>query len=244
MNKMNGCSFLIFPRIGNYFAIVKSFRRFFSSFARKVHFAHYHLPMSLIKSSFVRYSQECSQTTLRENPYYFFQTLQRRKDTTMPITVGQNAPDFALKTKNSEGPATIKLSDYQGKNVVLLFFPMAFTGVCTNELCSVSGGLELYSSLNAQVFGISVDSPFTLEVFAQKSNIAFPLLSDFNKEASRAYDALYGNFVPGVWDLQGVSKRSAFVIDKDGVVQYAEVLENAGELPNFSKIEETLKSLN
>ncbi len=158
-------------------------------------------------------------------------------------TVGQPAPDFALKTKTAEGPATLKLADYRGKNVVLLFFPMAFTGVCTNELCSVSGGLELYNSLNAQVLGISVDSPFTLEVFAQKNNISFPLLSDFNKEASTAYDALYGNFVPGVWDLQGVSKRSAFVIDKDGVLRHAEILENAGELPNFTKIEEVLKSL-
>ncbi len=161
----------------------------------------------------------------------------------MPVAIGQTAPDFALKTKTAEGASTITLSDYRGKNVVLLFFPMAFTGVCTNELCSVSGGLELYSSLNAQVFGISVDSPFTLEVFAQKNNIAFPLLSDFNKEASKSYDALYGNFVPGVWDLQGVSKRSAFVVDTQGVIRYAEVLDNAGELPNFSKIEETLKSL-
>ncbi|MCU0424962.1 MAG: redoxin domain-containing protein [Candidatus Kapabacteria bacterium] len=161
----------------------------------------------------------------------------------MSIAVGQNAPDFALKTKTPEGPATVKLADYRGKNVILLFFPMAFTGVCTNELCSVSGGLEMYSSLNAQVFGISVDSPFTLEVFAQKNNINFPLLSDFNKEVSTQYGALYGNFVPGVWDLQGVSKRSAFVIDGNGVVRYAEVLENAGELPNFSKVEETLKSL-
>jgi peroxiredoxin len=158
-------------------------------------------------------------------------------------SVGQQAPDFALKTKTPEGPATVELASFRGKNVVLLFFPMAFTGVCTNELCSVSGGLELYSSLNAQVLGISVDSPFTLEVFAQKNNIAFPLLSDFNKEASTAYDSLYGNFVPGVWDLQGVSKRSAFVVDKNGVIQYAEVLENAGEIPNFTKIEETLKSL-
>lgn len=161
----------------------------------------------------------------------------------MPITVGQTAPDFALKTKTAEGAATIKLSDYRGKNVVLLFFPMAFTGVCTNELCSVSGGLDMYTSLNAQVFGISVDSPFTLEVFAQKNNIAFPLLSDFNKEVSKSYDSLYGTFVPGVWDLQGVSKRSAFVIDGSGVVRYAEVLENAGEIPNFLKVEETLKSL-
>jgi peroxiredoxin len=159
-------------------------------------------------------------------------------------TVGQQAPDFSLKTKTPEGPATINLADYRGKNnVVLLFFPMAFTGVCTNELCSVSGGLELYNSLGAQVLGISVDSPFTLEVFAQKNNIAFPLLSDFNKETSKAYGALYGTFVPGVWDLQGVSKRSAFVIDKEGILRYAEVLENANELPNFTKIEETLKSL-
>ncbi|MCS6808738.1 MAG: redoxin domain-containing protein [Bacteroidota bacterium] len=159
------------------------------------------------------------------------------------VTVGQPAPDFALKTKTPEGAATIKLGDYRGKNVLLLFFPMAFTGVCTNELCSVSGGLELYSSLNAQVLGISVDSPFTLEVFAQKNNINFPLLSDFNKEVSKVYGVLYEHFVPDVWDLHGVSKRSAFVIDSAGIVRYAEVLENAGELPNFSKIEETLKSL-
>ena len=162
----------------------------------------------------------------------------------MAVALGQQAPDFALKTKTPEGPATVKLSDFRGKNVVVLFFPMAFTGVCTNELCSVSGGLELYSKLNAQILGVSVDSPFTLEIFAQQNKLAFPLLSDFNKEASAAYGALYDNFVPGVWDLQGVSKRSAFVVDKDGVVRYAEVLESAGDLPNFTKIEETLKSLN
>ena len=109
----------------------------------------------------------------------------------MPITVGQNAPNFALKTKTPEGAATITLSDYKGKNIVLLFFPMAFTGVCTNELCSVSGGLELYSSLNAQVFGISVDSPFTLEVFAQKT----PLLSHFFPISTKKYPRVMAHFM-------------------------------------------------
>jgi glutaredoxin-dependent peroxiredoxin len=162
----------------------------------------------------------------------------------MAATVGQQAPDFALKSKTADGMTTVKLSEQHGKNVVLLFFPMAFTGVCTAEFCSVSEGLEVYSSLNATVFGISVDSPFTLEVFAQKNSIRVPLLSDFNKTASSAYGALYDNFVPGVLDLHGVSKRSAFVIDKQGILRYAEILESAGDLPNFTKIEEVLTSLN
>jgi peroxiredoxin len=162
----------------------------------------------------------------------------------MALSIGQAAPDFTLKTKKPDGVVDANLSDYRGKNVVLLFFPLAFTGVCTKEMCSVSEGLDAYNAANAQVLGISVDSPFTLEVFAQKNNISFPLLSDFNKEAAKAYDVLYDVFVPGGLDMNGVAKRSAFVVDKEGVVRYAEVLESAGDLPNFEKIAATLQSLN
>jgi peroxiredoxin len=162
----------------------------------------------------------------------------------MALSVGQPAPDFTLKTRSNGETVNAKLSDYHGKNVVLLFFPLAFTGVCTKELCSVSEGLDAYNALNAQVLGISVDSPFTLEVFAQKNNITFPLLSDFNKEAAKAYGTLYDVFVPGGLDMNGVAKRSAFVVDKQGVVRYAEVLESAGDLPNFANIATTLQSLN
>ncbi len=162
----------------------------------------------------------------------------------MAAVVGQTAPDFTLKNKQPDGVVNVKLSDYRGKNVVLLFFPLAFTGVCTKEMCSVSEGLELYNSMNAQVFGISVDSPFTLEIFAQKNNITMPLLSDFNKEAAKSYGAFYDVFVPGGLDMNGVAKRSAFVLDKDGIVRYAEVLESASDLPNFDNIQATLKLLN
>jgi glutaredoxin-dependent peroxiredoxin len=162
----------------------------------------------------------------------------------MSVVVGQAAPEFALKHKAADGVKEVKLSDQRGSNVVLLFFPLAFTSVCTDELCTVSNGLELYGGMNAKVFGISVDSPFTLEVFAEKNDIKVPLLSDFNKEAARAFDAIYENMLPGMLDLHGVAKRSAFVIDKEGVVQYAEVLDDARNLPNFDAIKATLQSLN
>ncbi len=161
----------------------------------------------------------------------------------MAATLGQAAPDFTLKSRKNGETITVKLSDFKGKNVVLLFFPLAFTGVCTKELCSVSDGLELYNTMNAEVLGISVDSPFTLEVFAEKNNIQFPLLSDFNKDTAKAYGAFYDVFVPGGLDMNGVAKRSAFVIDKQGILRYAEVLESAGDLPNFEAISTTLKSL-
>lgn len=126
---------------------------------------------------------------------------------------------------------------------MLLFFPQAFTGVCTDEMCSVSNGLSSYSDLNAEVLGISVDSVFTQEAWAKANNITIPLLSDFNKKVINLYDTSYpdGGFV---FDMNGVSKRAAFVIDKDGIVRYSEVLENAGDLPDFDKVKETLKSLN
>ncbi|MEL6123777.1 MAG: peroxiredoxin [Bacteroidota bacterium] len=155
----------------------------------------------------------------------------------MTINVGDKAPSFTLRASDTQ---PITLEDHQGKNVVLLFFPLAFTSVCTAELCSVSSGLDEYSSLNAEVLGISVDSPFTLAKFKETEQISFPLLSDFNKEVSRAYGALYEDFV---LDLKGVSKRSAFVIDADGIVKYAEVLDDAGQQPNFAGILEALKRL-
>lgn len=153
------------------------------------------------------------------------------------IQVGQAAPDFTLPDteKNMH-----QLSSYKGKNILLLFYPFAFTGVCTKELCNTRDDIAFYEGMNAQVFGISVDSPFANARFREEQKINFPLLSDFNKEASTAYECIYESFVVG---LRGVSKRSAFIIDKNGVVQYAEVLENAGELPNFDAIKKCLESL-
>lgn len=161
----------------------------------------------------------------------------------MAINIGNKAPDFTLKSKNQTGDIKdISLKDFKGKNVVVLFYPLSFTGVCTNEMCSISEGFEFYSNLNADVIGISVDSIFTQEAWAKQNHITIPLLSDFNKEVCAKYGTLYpdGGFVLG---MNGVSKRSAFIVDKDGVIRYAEILEDAGQLPNFEKIKEVLKSL-
>ncbi len=155
----------------------------------------------------------------------------------MALQKGDTAPNFTLFSSDKK---EITLSDYQGKNVVLLFFPLAFTGVCTTELCTMRDDIAKYQNLNAEILAVSVDSLFTLEKFKAEQNLNFELLSDFNKSASTAYDALYADFVLG---MKGVSKRSAFVIDKSGTIQYAEVLDNAGELPNFVAIQETLSSL-
>ncbi len=156
----------------------------------------------------------------------------------MSVKVGEKAPNFKLRaTDKSE----VSLEDYRGKNVVLLFFPLAFTGVCTTELCTMRDDIGTYEGLDAQVLAVSVDSLFTLEQFKNQQNYNFPLLSDFNKTVSRAYSTLYETFV---LDMKGVSKRSAFVIDKEGMIQYAEVLESAGDLPNFEAVKETLSSLN
>jgi len=153
------------------------------------------------------------------------------------IQIGQKAPDFTLYDSDKQ---KVNLSDYKGKNVLLLFFPAAFTSVCTAELCSTRDNIALYSKANAQVFGISVDMPFSLAKFKEEQKLNFPLLSDFNKEASTAYGCLYETFAT---DLRGVSKRSAFVIDKDGIVRYAEVLEKASDLPDFAAIQKTLAGL-
>jgi peroxiredoxin len=152
----------------------------------------------------------------------------------MQLHPGMPAPDFTLfDTEKNQ----VTLSSFKGKQVILLFFPMAFTGVCTKELCSVRDGIAVYNNANAVVLGISVDSPFTLAKFKEIEQLNFPLLSDFNKEVSTAYGAIYDNFIG--W-MKGVSKRAAFVIDANGIIQYAEVLENAGELPNFNAIQQTL----
>ncbi|MFT6809174.1 MAG: peroxiredoxin [Saprospiraceae bacterium] len=155
----------------------------------------------------------------------------------MNISIGDKAPSFTLR--NTE-KAEVSLSDFNDKNILVLFFPLAFTGVCTTELCSIRDNISKYESLDAQVLAISVDSLFTLEQFKKAQGYNFPLLSDFNKEVSRAYGSLYEDFVLG---MKGVSKRSAFLIDKSGTVQYAEVLDDAGQQPNFDAIVEKLNSL-
>ncbi len=155
----------------------------------------------------------------------------------MSVQIGQQAPQFSLHDTDRN---LVNLADLKGKNVVLLFFPMAFTGVCTTELCNVRDNIALYNNAKAQVLGISVDSPFTLAKFKAEQNLNFPLLSDFNKKASADYGAIYESFIG--W-MNGVSKRSAFVVDKEGVIQYAEVLESAGDLPNFEAINTKLAEL-
>jgi peroxiredoxin len=154
----------------------------------------------------------------------------------MKIEIGIQAPDFTLHDSEKN---EVKLSDQKGNNVLLLFFPLAFTSVCTKELCSVRDNIGMYNNVNAKVFGISVDSPQTLAKFKADQHLNFPLLSDFNKEASEVYGCLYDVFAG--W-MKGVSKRSAFVIDKSGTVKYAEILEKAGDLPNFEAINATLQS--
>ena len=156
----------------------------------------------------------------------------------MAIQVGDKAPSFTLFSSEKK---EVSLDDFKGKNVVLLFFPQAFTGVCTTELCSMRDNITEYENLDAQVIAVSVDSLFTLDKYKADQKLNFPLLSDFNKTVARAYDALYEDFVFG---MKGVAKRSAFVIDKNGTVRYAEVLESAGDLPNFEAVQSTLAKLN
>lgn len=156
----------------------------------------------------------------------------------MALSIGDQAPAFTLlNTEKKE----VSLADMQGKNVVVLFFPLAFTGVCTTELCTMRDDIASYQKLDAEIVAISVDSPFTLERFKEDQSLNFTLLSDFNKTVSADYGSLYENFVLG---LKGVSMRSAFVIDKKGAIQYAEVLPSAGDLPNFEAVKAALEGLN
>ena len=163
----------------------------------------------------------------------------------MPVSVGTKAPDFSLPTKTADGPKQIKLSDNFGKkNTLLLFFPMAFTGVCTTEMCDISQGLNAYTDLNAAVYGISGDNPFAQEAWAKKENISVTLLSDYEHKVAGEYGVAYDSFLPQVnLGMAGVAKRSAFIIDQKGVIQYAESSDDAKQLPNFDKIKAKLTEL-
>ena len=153
------------------------------------------------------------------------------------LTVGNKAPEFSLYNSDK---TLVSLTDYKGKNLTILFFPLAFTSVCTAELCSVRDDIAFYQGIGSDVVAISVDSPQTLAKFKQDQQLNFPLLSDFNKEASTAYDCLYEVFSVG---LKGVSKRSAFVVDKDGILRYVEVLEKASDMPNLEAVKKIVEGL-
>lgn len=154
----------------------------------------------------------------------------------MALQVGDKAPDFTLFSSDLK---EVSLSDYKGKKLVVHFFPMAFTGVCTAQLCTMRDSFGYYQGMNADVVGISVDSPFTLAKFKEEQAYQFPLLSDFNKEVSQAYGSFYEDFV---FNLKGVSKRAAFVIDEEGKVIHSEVLEDAGNMPDFDAIKKVVEA--
>ena len=158
----------------------------------------------------------------------------------MPIAVGTKAPDFNLKSKTAAGVVDVKLSNNFGKkNTVVLFFPLAFTGVCTTEMCDVSAGLSAYAGMNADVIAISVDSPFAQEAWATQHKIGITLASDLNKTTTKAYDVVFP-MLAGVGDT---SARAAFVVDKAGVIQYAEQTATPKDLPNFNAVKEVLAKL-
>jgi len=163
----------------------------------------------------------------------------------MPLAVGTKAPDFTLSIKTADGPKQINLSDNFGKkNTLLLFFPMAFTGTCTTEMCDVSSRLSAYSNLNAAVYGISGDNPFAQEAWAQKEKITVPLLSDYEHKVAKAYDVMYDSFLPQLnLGMAGVAKRAAFIIDKNGLIQYAASNDDARQLPNFDEIKAKLAEM-
>jgi len=160
----------------------------------------------------------------------------------MPLKVGDKAPDFTLISFTpSNDPVNITLSSYKGKkNVVLVFFPMAFSGVCDKEMCTFSDGLEMYKGLNAEVLGISVDGTFVQKAFAKANSITVPLLSDFNREVIKKYDVLLPEFAHG---MKGTAKRSVFVIDKDDIIRYAEVTPTPGDMVNFEAIKKAVSAL-
>jgi peroxiredoxin len=163
----------------------------------------------------------------------------------MPLAVGTKAPDFSLSTKTADGPKQIKLSEHFGKkNTLLLFFPMAFTGTCTTEMCDITQGLNAYTDLNAVVYGISGDNPFAQEAWAQKEKIGVTLLSDYEHKIAKEYGVAYDSVLPQLnLGMAGVAKRSAFIIDKNGVIQYAESNDDAKQLPDFNKIKARLAKL-
>lgn len=163
----------------------------------------------------------------------------------MSIKAGDKAPEFTLVSQTAEGPQLVTLGDLVGKSsIVLLFVPMAFTGGCTTELCDISKGISEYDALDAKVLGISGDNPFAQEAWAKQENITIQLLSDYDHAVTEAYGVAYKQFLPEKnLIMGGVSKRSAFVIDKEGVIRYAEVQEHPKDMPNFEAIKEVLRSL-
>lgn len=152
----------------------------------------------------------------------------------MALSTGTKAPSFKLK--DNEGNDQTLESLRGDDKLLILFFPLAFSSVCTEELCNTRDNMKVYNELGVKVAGISVDSFFTLNVFKEQNNLNFPLLSDFNKDVSSSYDSLYDVF----FDMKGVSKRAAYLVDEDGIIQYAEVLENAGDQPDFKAIQNLL----
>lgn len=163
----------------------------------------------------------------------------------MAISVGNKAPDFELTTVGENGPEVVRLVDNLGEgNILLLFVPMAFTGVCTQEFCSVTSELSEYADLNAKVFGISGDNPFAQQNWKEKENIEITLLSDYEHEVAKAYDVAYDSFLPAKnLFMGGVPKRSAFIVDKEGIIQYSESSDSPGDLPDFDAIKAKLKEL-
>jgi peroxiredoxin len=158
----------------------------------------------------------------------------------MPISVGSKAPDFNLKSKQGADMKEVKLSDNFGKkNTVILFFPLAFTGVCTQEFCDITQGIDAYNQLDASVIGISVDSPFSQDAWAQKEGIKTTLASDLNKTTAKAYDVL----LPDLAGFGSASARAAFIVDRKGIVQYAEQTPTPKDLPNFAAIKAKLAEL-
>jgi peroxiredoxin len=155
----------------------------------------------------------------------------------MSLKIGDKAPEFTLFNQDGEA---VSLSDFKGKNVVVLFFPGANTGVCTKEMCTFRDELKVFENLNAQVLGISVDLHYSLKMFHEKNNYNFPLLSDFNKKVIANYDVVLDVFAPGKFDYLGVAKRAAFVVDGNGILKYVEVLASPGEEPNYEAIKKAL----
>jgi glutaredoxin-dependent peroxiredoxin len=163
----------------------------------------------------------------------------------MGLAIGTKAPDFTLATKTADGPKQVTLSENFGKgNTLLLFFPMAFTGTCTTEMCGVSSDLAAYGEMTATVYGISGDNPFAQEAWARKEGITVPLLSDYEHTVARAYDVVYDFFLPQIGlGMGGVAKRAVYILDRDGVIQYFSCNEDARAVPDFSKVKAKLKEL-
>lgn len=158
----------------------------------------------------------------------------------MALNIGDKAPGFTLRDQNENDVSLYKLLN---RNVVILFFPFANTSVCTAEMSYMRDNINEFLEMNSQVIGISVDSPFALKMWADKNSFNFPLLSDFNKEVSPKYDSLYDVFMPEKFNYKGVSKRSAFVVGKDGLIKYAEICPSPGHQPDYKSIQNILKKL-